>query len=169
MAEERVHRRLAAILAADVVGYSRLMEQEEAGTLARFRSLRTEIIDPRIARDGGRIVKTTGDGILVELGAKPSRETPQARVGRSPQVRESLREGTPGGARLDHPILHQPRGVGHDVVDDLDHLAIILIIRSGYLGWIPPRIQAKRLRWSEAIHRWIGVYCALRLPDVGFF
>jgi class 3 adenylate cyclase len=69
MAEERVHRRLAAILAADVVGYSRLMEQEEAGTLARFRSLRTEIIDPRIARDGGRIVKTTGDGILVEFGS----------------------------------------------------------------------------------------------------
>ena len=58
MAEERVQRRLAAILAADVVGYSSLMEQDEAGTLARLQSLRAEIIDPKIAEHGGRIVKT---------------------------------------------------------------------------------------------------------------
>ncbi len=67
MAEERVQRRLAAILAADVVGYSRLMEADEVGTRARLRSLHSELIDPRIAADGGRIVKTTGDGILVEF------------------------------------------------------------------------------------------------------
>lgn len=67
MAEERVQRRLAAILAADVVGYSRLMENDEAGTLARLRVLRAEQIDPRIAADGGRIVKTAGDGVLVEF------------------------------------------------------------------------------------------------------
>ncbi len=69
MAEERVQRRLAAILAADVVGYSRLMEADEAGTRAHLRSLHSELIDPRIAADGGRIVKTTGDGILVEFGS----------------------------------------------------------------------------------------------------
>ena len=67
MAEERVQRRLAAILAADVVGYSRLMELDEAGTLARLKLLRHELIDPRIAEDGGRIVKTMGDGVLVEF------------------------------------------------------------------------------------------------------
>jgi adenylate cyclase len=67
MAEERVQRRLAAILAADVVGYSRLMEADEEGTRARLRSLHSELIDPRIAADGGRIVKTMGDGILVEF------------------------------------------------------------------------------------------------------
>ncbi len=67
MAEERVQRRLAAILAADVVGYSRLMEADEAGTRERLRSLHAELIDPRIAADGGRIVKTTGDGILAEF------------------------------------------------------------------------------------------------------
>jgi adenylate cyclase len=67
MAEERLQRRLAAILAADVVGYSRLMRADEAGTLARLKSLRTELIDPRIAEYGGRIVKTTGDGILIEF------------------------------------------------------------------------------------------------------
>jgi adenylate cyclase len=67
MAEERVQRRLAAILAADVVGYSRLMEADEEGTRARLRSLHSELIDPRIAADRGRIVKTMGDGLLVEF------------------------------------------------------------------------------------------------------
>jgi adenylate cyclase len=64
---ERVERRLAAILAADVAGYSRLMERDEAGTLARLRTLRRDLIDPKIAAHKGRIVKTTGDGILVEF------------------------------------------------------------------------------------------------------
>jgi TolB-like protein/class 3 adenylate cyclase/tetratricopeptide (TPR) repeat protein len=64
---ERVERRLAAILAADVAGYSRLMERDETGTLARLRTLRREIIDPRVAQHKGRIVKTTGDGILIEF------------------------------------------------------------------------------------------------------
>ena len=67
MAEERVQRRLAAILAADVVGYSRAIEADEEGTRVRLRSLHADLIDPRIAADGGRIVKTTGDGILVEF------------------------------------------------------------------------------------------------------
>ncbi|MCH8112380.1 MAG: hypothetical protein IH905_10595 [Proteobacteria bacterium] len=69
MAEDRVHRRLAAIVVADVVGYSRLIERDEEGTRARLRSLHAEVIDPRIAADGGRMVKTTGDGILVEFGS----------------------------------------------------------------------------------------------------
>jgi adenylate cyclase len=67
MAEARVQRRLAAILAADVVGYSRLAEANEEGTRARLMSLHLELIDPRIVADGGRIVKTMGDGILVEF------------------------------------------------------------------------------------------------------
>jgi adenylate cyclase len=64
---ERVERRLAAILAADVAGYSRLMEQDETGTLRRLRDHRRELIDPEIAEHKGRIVKTTGDGILIEF------------------------------------------------------------------------------------------------------
>ena len=67
MAEQHVQRRLAAVLVADVVGYSRLIEADEEGTRARLRSLQAEIIEPRIEADGGRIVKTTGDGILVEF------------------------------------------------------------------------------------------------------
>jgi adenylate cyclase len=60
-------RRLAAILAADVAGYSRLIGADEQGTLNRLRTIRTEIVDPLIAEYRGRIVKTTGDGLLVEF------------------------------------------------------------------------------------------------------
>lgn len=67
MEEQNVERRLAAILAADVVGYSRLMEVDEAGTLARLKTIRLELIDPAIAKCKGRIIKTTGDGMLVEF------------------------------------------------------------------------------------------------------
>ena len=59
-----VERRLAAILAADVVGYSRLMEADEAGTHTRLKALRKELIEPALARHKGRIVKLTGDGAL---------------------------------------------------------------------------------------------------------
>ena len=64
---ERVERRLAAILAADVAGYSRLMGEDEEGTHATLTALRREVSDPRIAEHRGRIVKTTGDGLLVEF------------------------------------------------------------------------------------------------------
>ncbi|HEV2333898.1 MAG TPA: adenylate/guanylate cyclase domain-containing protein [Stellaceae bacterium] len=67
LSAERVERRLAAILAADVAGYSRLMGQDEAGTLARLRTHRRELIDPKVAEHKGRVVKTTGDGILTEF------------------------------------------------------------------------------------------------------
>ena len=60
-------RRLAAVLAADMVGYSRLMEADETGTLARLKTHRIELIDPAIAKNCGRIIKTTGDGMLVEF------------------------------------------------------------------------------------------------------
>jgi TolB-like protein len=63
------NRRLAAILAADVAGYSRLIEADEEGTLGRLKALRAEIIDPKIAGHRGRIVKTTGDGLLVEFAS----------------------------------------------------------------------------------------------------
>lgn len=66
---ERVERRLAAILAADVVGYSRLMGADEQGTLGQLRSVRAGLVDPKIAEHRGRIVKTTGDGLLVEFGS----------------------------------------------------------------------------------------------------
>src|SRR5205809_5208848 len=65
--KQPVERRLAAILAADVAGYSRLMGADEEGTLERLKTLRRELLDPNIAEHRGRIVKTTGDGMLVEF------------------------------------------------------------------------------------------------------
>ncbi len=67
MQQPAVQRRLMAIVSADMVGYSRLMELDEAGTLARLKTHRLELIDPAIAKNHGRIVKTTGDGMLVEF------------------------------------------------------------------------------------------------------
>jgi len=69
MTEGPVERRLAAILAADVVGYSRIMGADEVGTLRRLRAYRGEVIGPAIAARHGRIVKTTGDGLLVEFAS----------------------------------------------------------------------------------------------------
>ena len=68
-ATARAERRLAAIMAADIVGYSRLVEQDEAGTLAAIRELRREVIDPLLAEHHGRIVKLMGDGAIVEFGS----------------------------------------------------------------------------------------------------
>src|SRR6476469_11258195 len=65
--DERLERRLAAILAADVAGYSRLMGVDEAGTLATLKAYQSELVYPKIAEHRGRIVKTTGDGALVEF------------------------------------------------------------------------------------------------------
>jgi class 3 adenylate cyclase len=69
MAKERAQRRLAAILAADVVGYGRLMELDEAGTLAMLKQRHKAVMKPMIARHHGRIVKLMGDGILVDFGS----------------------------------------------------------------------------------------------------
>jgi adenylate cyclase len=69
MGEQRVERRLAAILAGDVAGYSRLMGADEEGTLARLNSHRREFLEPTIAEHRGRIVKRTGDGILIEFAS----------------------------------------------------------------------------------------------------
>jgi TolB-like protein/class 3 adenylate cyclase len=69
LTDERVERRLAAVLAADIAGYSRLMGSNEEGTLAQLKAIRKALVDPTIAAHRGRIVKTTGDGMLVEFGS----------------------------------------------------------------------------------------------------
>src|SRR5580692_4857156 len=66
---ERVERRLAAVLAADIAGYSRLMGRDEERTLAQLKVFRKTLVDPSIASHHGRIVKTTGDGMLVEFAS----------------------------------------------------------------------------------------------------
>jgi class 3 adenylate cyclase len=69
MAEERVERRLAAILAADVVGYGRLIERDEAGTLAALKARRKHVLEPLVAKHHGRTFKVVGDGLLIEFAS----------------------------------------------------------------------------------------------------
>src|ERR1700720_3423882 len=98
----RVERRLAAILAADVAGYSRLMGADEEGTLERLKALRHELLDPKIVEHHGRIVKTTGDGMLVEFASvvdavrcavEGQQAMPERDTGVAPDSRIELRIG----------------------------------------------------------------------------
>ena len=98
MAEARVERRLAAILAADVAGYSRLMGADEVGTLAALRAHRREIVDPAIAAHKGRIVKTTGDGMLVEFASAVDAVTCAV------SVQEKMADQTAEGPRIQFRI-----------------------------------------------------------------
>ena len=114
MTKERVQRRLAAVLAADVVGYSRLMGASEEGTLARLKAIRKTIVDPAIAEHRGRIVKTTGDGVLVEFASAVDA------VRCAVEVQHRMAEqnsGVPQPSRIDFRIgIH----VGDIIIDDND-------------------------------------------------
>src|SRR5271166_5278935 len=93
---EPVERRLAAILAADVAGYSRLMGADEEGTLERLKAHRRQLVDPKIKEHRGRIVKTTGDGLLVEFpsvvdAVRCAAEIQRAMVDRNPETPEDKR------------------------------------------------------------------------------
>jgi adenylate cyclase len=85
--EQRVQRRLAAILAADVVGYSALMERAEEATYAEFERLKREVIEPSLSRNEGRLIKTTGDGALAEFSS------PSAAVRCAVEIQESIASG----------------------------------------------------------------------------
>lgn len=100
---DRAKRRLAAIVAADVAGFSRLVGADEEGTLARLKALRRELIDPRITEHSGRIVKTTGDGLLLEFGSAVDAIRCVVDIQRAMTARESglasLPEGSETGLR----------------------------------------------------------------------
>jgi len=114
VADETLQRRLAAVLAADVAGYSRLMGADEEGTLAQLKTLRKTLVDPTIAAHRGRIVKTTGDGLLVEFAsvvdaARGAAEIQHAMVKQNGSV--------PPNKRIEFRIgIH----VGDIIVDDND-------------------------------------------------
>ena len=114
MAEKRVQRRLAAILAADVVGYSRLMEQDEAGTLARLKILRSELFDPKTKQYGGRIFKNTGDGALAEFGSAV--DAVQSAV----EIQRALMEPKEGQPEDQRIILRIGISLGDVIVDGED-------------------------------------------------
>ena len=114
MAEERVVRRLAAILAADVVGYSRMMGADEEGTLAALKTCRREVLDPTIAEHQGRIVKTTGDGILVEFASAVDAVRCALDIQRAAGTRNA---DMPDGRRIEFRI---GINVGDIIIDDND-------------------------------------------------
>ena len=109
-----MQRRLAAILAADMAGYSRLMEQDAEGVLARQKGYRQSLIDPAIAERGGRIVKATGDGLLAEFGTAQDAVRCAAEI----QSEMALREGkTPSDRRI---LYRVGINLGDIVVDEDD-------------------------------------------------
>ena len=102
MPGERVERRLAAVLAADIAGYSRLMGRDEERTLSGLKTVRKTVVDPGIAAHHGRIVKTTGDGMLVEFASavdaarcavQVQREMAQQNIDVPPELRIEFRIG----------------------------------------------------------------------------
>src|SRR5439155_24545038 len=114
MAEEQVERRLTAILAADVVAYSRLMGVDEEGTLAALKMLRREVTDPKIKEHRGRIVHTTGDGLLGEFASVVDAVRCAVEVQREMAARHA---DVPAERRIDFRI-----GVklGDSIIDETD-------------------------------------------------
>ncbi len=130
MAERKVARRLAAIVSADMVGYSRLMEADEAGTLARLRAVRNELIDPKITEYRGRIVKTTGDGMLAEFASVTDAvqscvEIQQAMSDRNARIPEDRRMQFRVGINLGEIIIEHDDiyGTGVNLAARLESLA----------------------------------------------
>ena len=134
-------RRLAAILAADVAGYSRLMGADEEGTLERLKALRRELLDPKIAEHQGRIVKTTGDGLLVEFAQRRRcgalRGRGAARDGRA----ERRRAG-----RQPHRVSHRHQSRRRDRRGATTSSATASISRRGSKRWPSPAGSASRPR-----------------------
>jgi TolB-like protein len=123
MDTQRIDRRMAAILAADVVGYSRLMGEDEEGTLAQLRSHRRELIDPAIAARSGRIFKTTGDGLLAEFAGvddavRCAVEIQSAMAARNADIDAGRRLELRIGINLGNVI-----GEGDDVFGDVVNIA----------------------------------------------
>jgi TolB-like protein/Tfp pilus assembly protein PilF len=188
MATARAERRLAAILVADVVGYARLIEQDEAGTLARLKALRQELIEPILADHGGRIVKLMGDGALIEFPS--ASEAVQAAV----EVQQAVRRH-----EQEQPVDHRVRfrigislgdvvcdngdifGEGVNLAARLEQLAEpggICVVRGAYeqarhrlsVGFIPMgRHQVKNV--AEPVEVWrvqaAGVAATARLRRFG--
>jgi adenylate cyclase len=172
MTGQRVQRRLAAILAADVVGFSRLMEIDEAGTLARLKGLRGAVIDPAVARHSGRMVKLMGDGALIEFGSAVDAVTcaleiqklvPEHDQNAAPEARIQFRIGiNVGDVIVDGDDIY---GDGVNVAARIEALAQpggIYISRSAadqVRDKIPVGIESRGSQTVKNIARPIEIYC----------
>jgi adenylate cyclase len=144
-------RRLAAILAADVAGYSRLMGADEEGTLERLKALRRELLDPKLTEHHGRIVKTTGDGLLVEFASVVDA------VRCAVAVQQAMPKRNTGVAAENRIELRIGINLGDVIVegDDLYPAESDLEVRVGKGLPIPDRHGTRRL-WAD---------CALKASD----
>jgi adenylate cyclase len=153
MSVERTQRRLAAILAADVVGYSRLMGQDETGTLTALKTVRNELIDPRVAEQNGRIFKTTGDGLLVEFPSVVSA------VGCALAIQQAMSERT-----ANPPIqLRIGINVGDVIVEDGDVFGDGVNVAARVESIAPPGGVAV----SGTVRDHLGTRLDLRFEDIG--
>jgi len=157
MAEVRTQRRLAAILAADVVGYSRLMEQDEAGTLATLKQRRREILQPLVADHCGRIVKFMGDGVLVEFGSAVNA------VACAAELQKKIAAANDGLTDGRHVLLRIGINLGDVVVEGAD------IYGDGVI--IAVRLQAMAepggICLSASVRDQIGTKLPLAFKDLG--
>ena len=165
----RVERRLAAILAADVAGYSRLIGADEEGTLSRLKALRAEVIDPKIAEHHGRIVKTTGDGLLVEFASVVDALRGAA------EIQAALAESNaplPADRRIDLRIgIHQGDivvedgdifGDGVNVAARLEGLAewAESVFQRGYARTPGARSTSRSATWASSSYATLRAQCA---------
>ena len=157
MAEERVQRRLAAILAADVVGYSRLIEQDEAGTLAALKARRKEVLEPLVTQHQGRIVKVMGDGVLVEFGSAVNA------VACAVELQKRMAAANNGTARDRHIDLRVGINLGDAVVEggDLYGEGVIVAVRLQALA------EPGAICISGAVHDQVGNKLPITLADLG--
>src|SRR6204780_1003132 len=154
---ERVERRLAAVLAAGVAGYSRLMGNDEEGTLARLKSVRKTFVDPAIATHRGRIVKTTGDGVLVEFASAVDAVRSSADVQRK---MSEYNRALPQDVRIEFRIgIH----IGDIIIDDSDIFGDGVNIAARLEGIAEPG----GICISDDAHRQIRGKIAIAFDDIG--
>jgi adenylate cyclase len=157
MSRPDVQRKLAAIFAADMVGYSRLMEINESGTLARLKTHRMELIDPTIAKSNGRVIKTTGDGMLVEFPSVVDAVKCAAEI----QTRMARRNADlPSDQRIDFRI---GINLGDIIVDDNDIFGDGVNLAARLQEAAP----AGGICVSHAVHDQIGDRHGVAFEDLG--
>ena len=146
MSERKVERRLAAILAADVVGYSRLVGEDEEGTLERLKVLRRTVADPKIKEHRGRVVRTMGDGLLVEFASVVDAVRCAVEIQREMALRNA---DLPADRRIEFRI-----GINlGDIIKDGREITVMA-------STSPPASKPWRPRAESASAAWCATRCA---------
>ena len=150
-------RRLAAILAADVVGYSRLIERDEAGTLAALRERRKKVVDPAVTRHHGRIVKVMGDGVLVEFGSAVNA------VACAVELQKQFAAANEGVAEDRHIVLRIGVNLGDVVVEagDLYGDGVIIAVR------LQTMAEPDGINISGSVHEQVAGKLEATFDDLG--